>query len=375
MLFNDIIGHKEIQDRLVQTVVDQRVSHAQMFFGETGAGALALAIAFARFISCENRQNNDACGQCKSCLKYKKLVHPDLHFVFPVAITKTIKKDPVSDDFINEWRELLNENPYINLEQWYEKIGVENKQGIISKNESYEILRKLNLKTFESEYKTMIIWMPERMNASSANKLLKILEEPPEKTLFILVAESTDNILPTIISRCQLVKIPKISNEDMSLALKNRFQLNEKILNNVVHLARGNYREALNIMHKGDENDYNFDQFVQLMRLCYSRKILEIFSWVDEVASIGRERQKSLLSFSLRMVRENFISNIQKPEIVFLAEHEAGFSEKFSPFINGRNVMPIYETLNNAHRHIEANGYNKVVLSDMAFKLVKLIKS
>ena len=374
MQFKEVVGHKNIKEKLIHTIKENRVSHAQLFLGPEGSGSLALAIAYAQYLSCDNKQENDSCGGCPSCLKFQKLVHPDLHFVFPVATSKAITKDPVSDDYIALWRATIIENPYFNQSKWYEIIEIENKQGIISKNESYEIIKKLNLKTFESEYKIMIIWLPEKMNAFSANKLLKLIEEPPEKTLFLLVSENSEQMLPTILSRTQLIKIPKIDNDSMRTNLCDNFELSFDEANDIVHLANGNYFEAQNLINSADEDNYNFEQFTTLMRLSYQRKIIEIVAWVDEISRLGREKQKSLLVYSIRLVRENFMLNIQRKEIVYLTKKEFGFSEKFSQFIDNDNVTQIYEAFNRAHADISMNAYNKIVFLDLALKIIKLIK-
>ena len=374
MQFKEVIGHNKIKEKLINTVKGNRVSHAQLFLGSEGSGNLALAIAYAQYVSCENKQENDSCGVCPSCTKFQKLVHPDLHFVYPVSTSKTVKKDPVSDDYITQWRETIIKNPYINHNKWYEIIDVENKQGIISKNESYEIIKKLNLKTFESEYKIMIIWLPEKMNTSAANKLLKLIEEPPSKTLFLMVSENSEQILPTILSRTQLVKIPKIDSESIRNALCDRFGLSPEKANDIAHLANGNYFDAQNLINSTEEDNDNFDQFTQFMRLSYQRKVIEIINWVDEISRIGREKQKSFLTYSLRLVRENFMLNINNKELVYLTKKELEFSEKFSQFINQENVYQIYEELNKAHSDIEMNAYNKIVFLDLALKIIKLIK-
>ncbi|HAF29834.1 MAG TPA: DNA polymerase III subunit delta [Bacteroidales bacterium] len=375
MQFKEVVGHKKIKEKLINTIKENRVSHAQLFLGSEGSGNLALAIAYAQYVSCENKQENDSCGVCPSCIKFQKLVHPDLHFVYPVSTSKDIKKDPVSDDYITQWREAIIENPYLNQNKWYELIDVENKQGIISKNESYEILRKLNLKTFESEYKIMIIWLPEKMNAFAANKLLKLIEEPPAKTLFLLVSENSEQIISTILSRTQLFKIPKIDTESMMSALCDRFGLSPEKAGDLAHLANGNYFEAQNLINSAEEDNYNFEQFTQFMRLSFQRKVIDLIDWVDEISRIGREKQKNFLSYSLRLVRENFMLNIENRNLVYLTKKELEFSEKFSQFINQGNVYGIYEALNKAHSDIEMNAYNKIVFLDLALKIIKLIKN
>lgn len=374
MQFKEVVGHHKIKGKLIHTIKGNRVSHAQLFLGSEGSGNLALAIAYAQYVSCENKQENDSCGVCPSCIKFQKLVHPDLHFVYPVSTSKTVKKDPVSDDYITLWREIIIENPYINQNKWYEIIDVENKQGIISKNESKEILKKLNLKTFESEYKIMIIWLPEKMNAAAASKLLKLIEEPPAKTLFLMVSENSEQILSTILSRTQLIKIPKIDDESMRNALCDRLGLSPEKAGDIAHLANGNYFEAQNLISSTEEDNDNFDQFTQFMRLSYQRKVIEIINWVDEISRIGREKQKSFLAYSLRLIRENFMLNIKNKDLVYLTKKELEFSEKFSQFINQENISQIYEALNRAHSDIEMNAYNKIVFLDLALKIIKLIK-
>jgi len=374
MQFKEVVGHQNIKQKLIKTVQENRVSHAQLFLGAEGSGNLALAIAYAQYLSCENKQEYDSCGVCSSCIKFQKLVHPDLHFVYPVATSKSISKDPVSDDYVSQWREAIIENPYINLNKWLQLIDVENKQGVISKNESIEILKKLNLKTFEAEYKIMIIWYPEKMNPYAANKLLKLIEEPPVKTLFLMVSENSEQIISTIMSRTQLIKIPKIDHGSLKSALSDRNGLNPEKAEDIASLANGNYFQAQELLNTADTENYNFDQFTLFMRLAYQRKVIEVIDWVDEIARIGREQQKNFLAYSIRLIRENFMLNLNKKEIVYLTKKELGFSEKFSQFINSENVTQIYEAFNRAHADIEMNAYNKIVFLDLGLKIIKLIR-
>jgi DNA polymerase-3 subunit delta' len=374
MLFREVIGQQEVKQRLIQSVKEDRIAHAQLLLGAEGCGNLALAVAYAQYINCHNRTDEDSCGVCPSCNKFQKLIHPDLHFVYPVATTKSITKEPVSDDFIVQWRELLLQSPYFSLLQWYSYIEVENKQGIISKNESQEILRKLNLKTFEADYKIMIVWMPERMNIAAANKLLKILEEPPDKTLFLLVSENTGMMLQTILSRAQLIKIAKIRDEDLMKYLEANFSYPAQQIADAVRLADGNVINALRALQSDEENAHNLEKFISLMRLCWTKDVLGLLQWCESMAGIGRERQKSFLGYTLRMVRENFVMNCQVPELALLTQKEAEFSSKFFPFINQNNVYQMVEELNKAQYHIESNGNDKIIFLDTALKLIKLIK-
>jgi len=374
MLFKEIIGQQEVKQRLIQSVKEDRIAHAQLFLGAEGSGSLPLAIAYAQYINCHNRNDEDSCGVCASCNKFQKFIHPDLHFVFPVATTKSITKEPVSDDFITQWRGLLLQSPYFSLLQWYETIEVENKQGIISKNESQEIIRKLNLKTFEADYKIMVVWMPERMNIIAANKLLKMLEEPPDKTVFLLVSENTGNMLQTILSRTQLIKVPKIKDEDLMQYLGNKYSYSEQQMTDAVRLANGNVINALLVLENDDESANNLEKFVSLMRLCWTKDVLGLLQWCESMTGIGRERQKNFLGYTLRMIRENFILNCQVPELAMLTQKEAEFSSKFFPFINQDNVYQMVEELNKAQYHIESNGNDKIIFLDTALKLIKLIK-
>lgn len=374
MRFSEVAGHANLKKQLVQSVAEQRVPHAQLFHGSQGSGALALAIAYATYLSCTDRQEDDSCGLCPSCLKYDRLVHPDLHFVFPVFTTKSVKKDPVSDDFIAAWRNALLENPYLTPNQWYSYIGMENKQGSIIKRESEEITKKLMLKSYESDFKVMIIWMPEKMNKTASNKLLKLIEEPPPMTIFLLVPEDTGPMLPTILSRTQMIRVPRIAEEDLLDALKKKHAVSEEILKHAVKISGGNYAKAEENLMTNEDSAYQLELFTRIMRLSWSREFQKIFEWVEEVSRLGRERQKAFLAYAIRMIRENYLLNKEQSELVRMSEDESDFSKKFFPFINDRNVPAMVQELNEASIHIEANAYARIVFLDFALKLVKLIK-
>ena len=376
MLFQDVIGQEETKKKLIKTVEENRVSHAQLFSGPEGAGSLPLAIAYAQYISCEDRSGNDSCGTCHSCLKYSKLIHPDLHFILPVASTPKVK-EPLTDKFLEEWRASFLENPYLNPAEWYKAIGLENKQGFINVDESNEIIRKLSLKSYESEYKVVIIWLPEKMNKPTANKLLKIIEEPSSKTLFLMITENSANILPTIYSRVQMIKIPKLEEKEILLTLQQKYDFEEVKMKDAAHLADGNYLKALNVLEEAEENKLHFENFTALMRLCWTNDITGILNWVEEIARTGRESQKQFLDYGLRIIRENFLININQgisDEINRMTQYESNFSVKFSKFIDKNNVFGIANGFNQASLHIEANANGKIVFLDMANKLAKLIK-
>lgn len=374
MQFKDVIGQVAIKKRLIDSVKDSRVSHALLFSGSQGTGKLAMALAYSQYLNCRNPSDTDSCGECPSCKKYQKLIHPDLHFVYPVVKSPKFK-DPVSDNFIDKWREQVLKNPYFNINIWNGNIDVENSQAQIYVTESNEIIRKLNLKTYEAEYKVMIIWMIERMNVQCSNKLLKILEEPPPKTLFILITESDEQLLATIRSRTQLVKFPAIDQESMIKALEKNPATEGKNLQGLAHLANGSYIAALDLLSPDEDTTAYFEQFTKIMRLTYKRDWMSIFDWVDEVSSTGREKQKSFLLYSMRMIRENFMLNLNQPQIVFLNGQEKSFSEKFSPFINERNILIFADEFEKAYRDISQNGNPRIIFLDLSMKITKIIKA
>jgi len=344
-----------------------------LFRGPEGVGKLALAIAYAQYICCANRSATDSCGACPSCVKFRKLIHPDLHFVFPVVKTPKFK-EPVSDNFLEEWRAMIGKNPYFNIDQWFEQIGVENAQGLIYSHQSEEIIRKLNLKSYESEYKVMIIWLPEKMHVACANKLLKMIEEPPVKTLFVLITENEEDIISTIRSRCQLITVPPIDPDSVEKAISALPEAEGVDLRNLVHLAKGNYNKALELLEPDDQTLFNLERFKELMRYSYGRKFTDLFKWVDQVAGIGREKQKSLLNYFLNILRENFVYNLKNRDLTFMNAQEEDFSKRFSPFINERNILELTEVFELAFSHVEMNGNARIVFTDVAFKITKLIR-
>lgn len=371
MQFKHIIGQEEVKQRLVQSAKDGRISHAQLFMGPEGSGNLALAIAYAQFIACKNKGENDSCGACPSCLKYQGLVHPDLHFAYPIT---SAKEGETSTLYLAEWREELAKDPYMNMFYWISIIGKENQQGVISKFESAEIMRKLSLTSFEGGFKVMIIWMPEKMNQASANKLLKILEEPSDKTLFLLVTENADQLLPTIISRTQLVKVNRIADEDMIKALMKRESLSEDEASRIAYLAEGNYNEAQHLIQNAEEENFNFVQFRTWMRLCFGKDVLKNIHWVEGIATIGREKQKNFLAYAMSMTRETLMVSYGDASLIRLRGEELEFVKKFSPFIHGENCIQITEELNRAIRDIERNANPKILFTDLSLKLMTLLK-
>ena len=375
MLFKQVVGQEDIKSRLVRMVKDNRVSHALLFTGPEGNGKLAMAIAFAQYLNCLNPTENDSCGECSSCKKYAKLVHPDLHFVFPV-IKGNSNTSPVSDNFISEWRGLVNETPYFSLPTWLNQIRKEgeNKQGAIFTSESSEIIKKLSLKTFEGKHKVMIIWMPEKMNESTANKLLKILEEPSQSTVFILVSNKPDEMISTILSRTQQLKIPALAEQDIQDYLMEKYEATQEVARGAAKVANGNLIYGVEQVQMSEENQFFFDRFIQMMRHSYARKVGDLLAWVEEMSRHPRELQRNFLNYAINMIRENYIMNFKQPDIVYLTPQQMEWSKKFSPFINDKNALTIAGDFALADSHIGQNGNSKVVLFDLGLKLIISIK-
>jgi len=373
MLFSEVIGQNSIKDRLVSTVADNRVSHAQLFLGPEGSGNLAMAIAYAQFISCTNRQKADSCGQCPSCLKYQKLAHPDLHFIYPVNSTKEVPK-ATSAKFIDKWREAISDNPYISLGQWYSQIGIENKQGLINVPDCNDIIKKLSLKSFESEYKIMVIWRAERLFHAAAPKLLKILEEPPEKTLFLLIAENQEQLLRTIRSRTQLVKLKRIDEQDLSDALCTRHGVEASEARHLAQQSVGNYTEALRLLESNETREFNGEQFQNWMRYCFKSDWIQAMEWIETIAKLGRERQKNFLQYCIGMVRQSLLLNYQINELVGIEGSDREFARKFAPFVHSGNCVDFADSLNTAYLNIERNANPRILFLDLSMKIAELLK-
>lgn len=371
MLFRDIVAQQEIKKHLMTSVSAGVVPHAQMFCGPSGVGKLQMAVAYAQYLNCENKQADGACDECHSCKKYKNLVHPDLHFVFPIV--KKDKKE-ICDDYIAEWRAFCSENSYFSLGQWLSYLGADNAQGLIYAKESEEIMRKLSLKSYEAKYKVLIIWQPEKMHESCANKLLKIIEEPYDNTVFLLVSDAPEMVLQTIQSRCQRINMPNLSKEDISDALKKQYNITDEGADSVAHIANGSYLKAIETISFDEENKTFFNLFVQMMRSSYQRSIKDIKNIATDLGNVGREKQKNYLKYCQRMIREYFINNLQQAEMVYLNTDEANFGIRFSPFINDRNIEDFMEELAFAERHIEQNTNAKMVFFDLCLKITMLIK-
>ncbi len=369
--FNEVVGHEAIKQRIKQDVLNGRMPHALMFTGPSGVGKLPMALALARYLSCPNRTTEDACGACPSCRKWEKLAHPDVHFVFPFL--KRPKKE-VCNDFLPEWRELLMTMPYFEMNDFLDAINASNGQPVIYGKESDEINKKLSLKSSEGGAKVVVFWLPEKMNATSANKLLKLIEEPPAATYFILVSNDVEKVLPTIVSRTQQIRIPPIAKQDIMIALQERYSLSPSDSGQIAHIAMGSFVKALQTIHLNEENERNFERFVGIMRASYARRIQDIRAWSEDMAASGRESGKSFLQYAQRMMRESFISNLRQGEMNYMNKPEQNFTVRFAPFINEKNIIEISEELQLAEKHIEQNVNGKMVFFDLALKLTVLLK-
>ncbi|MGQ1890408.1 DNA polymerase III subunit [Thermophagus sp. OGC60D27] len=373
MLFKDVIGQKSIKEHLISMFREDRISHAQLFTGPEGAGLIPLALAFAQYVNCQNPGPEDSCGVCPECKKMSRLVHPDLHFVFPV-INKGGHTPSVCNDFLSQWRQFVAQSPYFTKHEWSSFLNAERGQVRIFSREGNEIIKKLSFKAFEAKYKIMIIWQPEKMGKEAANRLLKILEEPPARTLFLLISDYPAGILPTILSRTQQLKIPKIDDESMVHALQETFQIPEEEAKSVARISRGNFVEARNIIKNSEEKQLFHSLFVSAMRNAYSGNLAAINEWVDKVALLPKEQLKNLLEYSIRILRESYIANFNIPELVYATPSENKFIENFKSFVNDRNVEQMVKEYELALAHIEQNGNNKLVLFDMSMQISGLFR-
>ena len=381
MLFREIIGQESTKQLLRQSVREGRIPHAQLFAGISGIGKLQLALAYAQYLNCPHRTEEDSCGVCPTCLQFEKLQHPDLHFVFPI-----VGSDEVCDSFLEPWREIILNKHYFDLEDWHQALGVETKQSMIYEKESGEILRKLSLKAYGDGYKVMIIWQPEKMNTTTANKLLKLLEEPPAQTVFVLVSEHPESLLATILSRVQTIRIPRLETETIARALQQK-GINATQATDIARIANGSFLAALKKADTSEENQQELRDFIALFRDAYTVGVLRdpvkkyeslkrLRQWSLDMADskVGREKQKHFLQYAQQQVRENYIRNIGQPDLNYQMENERDFSVKFAPFIHDGNVEAIMNQLDQAERQIEQNGNAKMIFFDLCLQMIVLIK-
>ena len=374
MKFSDVVGQDEIKDIFLKYGESGKIPHAIMLCGPTGSGKLPMALALATYICCTNSDHQpDSCGECPACAKMNVLAHPDVHFAFPI-IKKKSGHNSVCDEFLPVWREALQRNPYITPQQWTEALEAGNTQPIIYSSESDEIQRKLSLKSSQGGYKVMIIWMPEKMNVECANKMLKILEEPPGQTVFILVSENQERLLPTIVSRVQRINFPPVEEKYVAEYLIKRYMLVADDANDIARRSEGSISAALENIKLSETRKEYFDSFVSLMRLSYARDIRSLKDWSDHMSQSGRENQKDFLNYSLNLIRENFMYNFHENGLIYMSMEEKRFATRFAPFISENNVIGIMELLDEECALIEQNVNAKIVFFDMALRMIVLIK-
>ena len=373
MRFQEVIGQEEVQERLVKMVREDRLPHAMMLCGPEGAGKMALATAFACYLL-ERPETRDLADSQESPM-LRKLEHPDLHFTFPTIKLPSMSTDhkPVSDDFAKEWHELIMGGPYFTMDQWMQAMGGENQQAIITAGESDALVHDLSLKSSQGGYKVSIIWLPERMNTECANKLLKLIEEPPQQTVFLMVCQEPDKLLETIRSRVQRIDVKKIDDEHIKQALMERRGLGEADATRIARRANGSWLKALEEIETGNEKELFLDLFKMLMRLAYQRKVNELKRWSETVAGMGREKQKRFLQYFLELVRENFMYNFRREELCYMTAAEEDFAHNFARYINEANVIPVSELADRALRDIGQNANGKIVFFDFALKMIILL--
>lgn len=378
MLFRDVIGQQAVKEKLINSSREGRVSHALLFFGQPGAGVLPLARAFAQFLNCESPLQNDSCGSCGSCKRATKMVHPDIHFVYPVVTGNGIQK-PKSLDYISPWREIFLTQPYANLNDWVDFItggDSKTKQGNIPVEEAQDIIHKINLKAFEGKYKVIIIWMPEKMGTPTANKLLKSLEEPPDDTVFILATEARDQLLATIQSRTQLVKLERLREEEIVEGLIKNFELPESEAYDLARLSEGDYNLAMELADREQGSGSHEEAFLNWMRLCFNplKSMEKLLMWVDGMAAETREQQKQFLTASLQVLRECLLVNVSDGPLVKLEASQRIAIQKFLPYVNLSNVDPFAEALSLATYHLERNAQAKILFLDLSLKVSRILQ-
>lgn len=375
MRFSQIIGQQRVKDQLIQSVNQGRVSHAQLLFGPPGNGKFALALAYAQYLNCEDRRENDSCGTCPSCVKVAALVHPDVHFIYPTATTKKVKKDPESKVFAESWRKyVLSCNAYVSLNEWFNFAEIDSGQGTIYVRDASEINRRLSFKAYEGAFKIVIIWLVEKLHLSAANKLLKLLEEPPENTLFILITEELEQVLSTVKSRSYQIKIPRIEQSELATAVVKQFACSEETAHNIALIANGNWLEAIRLYENAEDEKFNFHTFQQWLRLCFKVEMINLTAFCENIASIGREKQKALFIYGLRHFRNCMLHNHNLIQAIRLPADELNFAVKFSPFLHHNNILQLIQLMEDGIQQIERNVNAQVLLCDTSLQMIQLLK-
>lgn len=366
MLFEEVIGQNNVKKAISQMVAADRLPHALLLLGPGGSGKLALACALAQYVLCNKHSSEDACGECPSCSKVSQLIHPDLHFSFP-----TVGTNVTSDSFLPQWRTAVLDNPYMDANQWLQQIGAENKQGNINKQECVNIVKKLSLKTFEDSKKILIIWLPEYLG-KEGNRLLKLIEEPPEKTLFILVAEKQELILNTILSRCQIVKINGLSDDEIKNALVQNENIEIQAAEMASQLAAGNFNEALKFAQNKEDNHADF--FLEWLRKCYKGNGVDLVDWTERFAKMGREVQKQFVHYALHFLREFMLLKITQTDQIRLQTKELATAKKMIPVIEFDQIDKIVHLLSESVYHIERNANPKILFLDVSIQMNKILR-
>lgn len=369
MQFAAVVGQEDLKKHLIDEVKGGKISHAQLFLGKAGHGTLPLALAFAQYVLCANPGTTDSCGQCNACKKMEHLQHPDVHFAFPVV--QAISK--VSDAHLPDWREQIKEAPYFDLNTWIRRIDPKERKPIIGKEESQEIIRKLALRSYEGGYKIMLVWMAEEMNATCANKLLKIIEEPPAKTLFLLISEAQDLMLKTILSRTQKVLIPRIGIDEISSDLQAKYKLSRDNADSIAARSEGNILEAEHTASENADQEVYHEHFVQLMRVSYKKNVLDMMIWAENVSAGSKEQQKQFLRYSLHMLRQSILRNYTEDQLTRVSGKEDTFLQNFARFITGNNIMEFNELFNSSIYQIDRNANAKILFTNLCFQVMRFI--
>lgn len=373
MYFHNVIGQDDLKARLTDTARRGIIPHARLFCGRTGSGTFPLALAYARYLNCTDRTDTDACGKCHSCRQYDALAHPDLHFVFPIVADKK-RKRTVCDDYLGEWRAMLTEHTYFDLDQWLDRMETAGKQALIYAEESDQMIRKTSLRIYEAQYRVLIVWMPERMHAACANKLLKLIEEPPARTVILMVSDAPDLILGTILSRTQRLDVRPIEADALTRALEQRNGLPPDAARRTAHLAHGDLLAAERSMGDDERQRLFLDFFIRIMRNAWKRDVRAMKQTADELAALSREQQRAFLAYCQHLVRENFVRRFRSDDLNYLRPDEAAFSARFSPYVNERNVFDFAAELADAERHIAQNGNAKMIFFDLTLRITVLLK-
>ncbi|MDR1258667.1 MAG: DNA polymerase III subunit delta [Tannerellaceae bacterium] len=373
MYFRDIIGQEDVKRQLIASAQKRIVPHARIFYEQHGAGAFPLALAYARYLNCREPSDDDACGHCPSCLKYDELAHPDLHFMFPIVKNDRNKKE-TCDDYLPQWREMVKGQVYFDLRHWLDAMDAGNTQVLIYSRESDVLIRKFSLRIYEANYRILLVWLPEKLHPTCANKLLKIIEEPPPNTVILMVTEEPGMILGTIQSRAQHLNIRAIQTGDMQSALIRREGLEPEAALQIARLSGGSYLRAMEAISVSEENAFFLERFKEVMRHSWARNVKGMRQLSDLLAGIGRERQKAFLAYCQFLVRENFVYRFQSPEINYMNSSEAGFALNFASYINERNVSDLVDELSKAELHISQNVNAKMVFFDLSLHITVLIR-